>query len=198
MTSKSLFIVFEGIDGSGKSTLTKNVHREMNNLGYSAWLGHEPTDFETGIQIRKFLRHEVELNAEEQLNLFIEDRKLSVNRNILPQLEKGNHVILDRYYYSTAAYQGKNIFSAERILQLNLDNNFPTPDLLFYLDIIPGQAMARVNLRGKSESFEKLATLDKISKIYNHIIGNKAHRMDALLDPETLTTIALGIIESAL
>ena len=175
-----MFIVIEGIDGSGKSTLAENLCNELKKLGKKAQKFSEPTNFETGKYIRKFLKGEIELSKLEQIQAFISDRELSVKNNILPNL-KENYVVLDRYFFSTAAYQGSTEYSPEFILELNLNKKFPFPDLLFYLEINPSSALDRLKHRGgKLEIFESIQKLTEISENFQKILPNSTIRLNGL------------------
>jgi len=150
-----MFIVLEGIDGSGKTTLSENLIHALNSLETKSIRFSEPTKFESGIYIRKFLKGEIELSPTEQMEAFLLDREASVSINILPALHSKKIVVLDRYYYSTAAYQASEKISAEGILHLNLQKNFPKPDLLFFIDVKPEDAIKRIQQRGTTkEVFE--------------------------------------------
>src|SRR5690348_11605062 len=99
------FIVLEGIDGSGKSTQVKAIAAALRERGYEVVTTKEPTDNKWG----KILRNSAStgrLSAEEELETFIKDRKEHVEILIRPSLDAGKVVITDRYYFSTAAYQG--------------------------------------------------------------------------------------------
>ncbi|HNH07452.1 MAG TPA: dTMP kinase, partial [Leptospiraceae bacterium] len=108
---KPFFIVIEGIDGSGKSTLSKSLFSELSR-NMECCLFSEPTQFETGLKIRKHLKGEISLSKADLISEFLEDRKLSIERNIQPSLSQGKNVILDRYFYSMAAYQSDSSTSA--------------------------------------------------------------------------------------
>lgn len=193
----SKFIVFEGIDGSGKSTLSKNIFHILQNRNIDLDLFREPTSFETGIELRKFLQNKIHLSPEEQMKLFIADRKESVNRNILPGLQNKKFVLLDRYYFSTAAYQASSLNSPMEILQRNLVENFPKPNLIFFLDIDPELAMKRIHTnRDEIDVFENLEKLITIRENYLSILPKDTIFLDASLSPEELTDIAINKIES--
>jgi dTMP kinase len=193
----SKFIVFEGIDGSGKSTLSKNIFHILQNRNIDLDLFREPTSFETGIELRKFLQNKIQLSPEEQMKLFIADRKESVNRNILPGLQNKKFVLLDRYYFSTAAYQASSLNSPMEILQRNLVENFPKPNLIFFLDIDPELATKRIHTnRDEIDVFENLEKLITIRENYLSILPKDTIFLDASLSPEELTDIAIKKIES--
>jgi dTMP kinase len=178
---KPKLVVFEGIDGSGKSTLSTMVLHSLLERNFPIVKFNEPTNFETGIKIRKFLRKEISLNREEQIELFLLDRKDSLEKNVFPNLKAGNSVILDRYFYSMAAYQSDEAISPEKILDMNLSRNYPIPDLVIYLEINPEISLARTRRRNAAEHFENLETLKKVSQAYEKIIPKNALKLDATL-----------------
>ncbi len=178
---KPKLIVFEGIDGSGKSTLSTMVLHLLVERNFPIVKFNEPTNFETGIKIRKFLRKEISLTREEQIELFLVDRNDSLEKNVYPNLKAGNSVILDRYFYSMAAYQSDEAISPEKILEMNLSRNYPIPDLVIYLEINPEISLARTRRRNVAEHFENLETLKKVSQAYEKIIPRNALRLDATM-----------------
>ncbi|TGK12470.1 dTMP kinase [Leptospira fletcheri] len=184
------FFVFEGLDGSGKSTLSRHVFDLLSRKGVPSICFAEPTKFETGLYLRKFLSGELELSGEEQIGAFLKDREVSLQRNILPALNEEKIVLLDRYMYSTAAYQSGPEFSAREILERNRAYGFPEPDLLFYLDLEPKQALARLEGRKEAkERFESLGTLEKIRNSYESILPENTVRLDANRRPEELADL---------
>lgn len=181
------FYVFEGLDGSGKSTLCRQLLDRLASKGVPCISFAEPTKYESGIYLRKFLRGEIELTPEKQIEAFLADRQVSLERNILPALKEKKIVLLDRYMYSTAAYQAGKSFSAKEILQMNLDRGFPEPEKIFYLDLLPETALARLQGRGEEkERFETLGILRKISSAYEEILPENTVRLDANRTSEEL------------
>ncbi|EKR65108.1 dTMP kinase [Leptospira weilii str. 2006001853] len=191
---KPIFAVFEGIDGSGKSTLCKSLTERLTEHGIPSVNFTEPTNFETGKYLRKFLRGEIELGREEQINAFLNDREESLRQNILPSLESGRNVLLDRYMYSTAAYQSDDDLLPESIIEKNLNRNFRIPDLLFYLDLNPVIALERLNRRKEGkERFETLAQLEKIRSAYDRILPKETIRIDGEKGPDEIVLECLEI-----
>ena len=112
-------IVFEGIDGSGKTSLSKLFHAHLlANSVPTVWL-REPTDSALGMKIRRLAQDRESLSIEEELELFIQDRRWDVETNILPALRTGKTVVMDRYYYSNACYQGARGLDMDDILRTN-------------------------------------------------------------------------------
>ncbi|MDH3776874.1 MAG: dTMP kinase, partial [Desulfobulbaceae bacterium] len=99
-----LFIVFEGIDGTGKSTQLHLLAEKLRQLGYAVVATREPTNGPYGQKIRKLFVDRGSVSQEEELELFIADRDQHVKEIIKPALSDGCVVICDRYYLSTIAY----------------------------------------------------------------------------------------------
>lgn len=192
----SHFFVFEGIDGSGKTTLSKKIVEMLPvppNIN-KVW-HREPTDGIYGKQIRNFLSGRIELTTKEQMDLFIKDRSESVRNVIMPNLEKHNIIIQDRYIYSTAAYQGNSTLSAEEILEINYREGFPIPNQVFFLDITPEEAAERRALRGgKSEFFDEDQKQNLIYQNYMKILPENTIFLDATQSIEDLVTAVLESI----
>src|SRR3989344_6955784 len=105
--AKSLFIVLDGLDGSGKGEMIKRLNDYLVSKGFNVLATREPTDGKYGKQIRDILRKEKDAKsgAEKCLGLFVKDREEHLANEIEPFLKKGGIVICDRYYYSTIAFQ---------------------------------------------------------------------------------------------
>jgi dTMP kinase len=186
-----LFIVIEGIDGSGKSTLCENLFKLFINSGIPCVLNQEPTDGYWGKEIRKKLKQE-NTSAENFLELFIKDREDDVNKNILPCLEQKKLLLLHRYYYSNAAYQGAMGLSYKNIITENRKRNFPEPDRVYLLDLNPETAINRITARNKGteiEVFEKLEMLKNVRDIYSSIADEKFLFIDAAKNIDEITGI---------
>jgi dTMP kinase len=161
---QGLFISFDGLDGSGKSTQARNL---AEAFGDRAVLLKEPTDGHFGKTIRKIAstkRHRPLLEH----RLFIQDREWDIKYNIQPAIDAGNITIIDRYIVSNLAYQGALGISLNAILEDNSD--FPWPDLIIVLKIDVDTALKRIKKSKKTiELFEHKEYLQKVDKIINSI-----------------------------
>ncbi len=190
------FFVFEGIDGSGKTTVSKRIAERLKEKNQSVVWHREPTDGNYGKKIRSFLSGQATLSPKEQLELFVLDRIESVNSVILPHLEKGSLIIQDRYYYSTAAYQGGKDLSAEEILSLNENKGFPKPTQVFFLDLTPEEAKERRKYRGGTEeAFDEDKEQNRIYANYMKILPENTVFLDATQSIESLLDAIQEIIE---
>ena len=166
---RGFFIVFEGLDGSGKSTQAFLLKEFLCQEGYDAILLREPTEGAWGKKIRDLLSNGRKgISPKEELNLFIEDRKENIKKNILPAMKENKIVVQDRYYFSSIAYQGAIGLKPQEIRAMN-EAFALKPDLVFYLEIKPALGLKRIeaNRQGKRESFEKEPYLIKVKKIFD-------------------------------
>ncbi|HEX9636148.1 MAG TPA: dTMP kinase [Acidobacteriota bacterium] len=141
---RGLLITFEGIDGSGKSTQALLLAEHLESCGLPVRLLREPTQGVFGRKIRALASAGREqLNPEQELRLFVNDRLQDVLRNIRPALRQRRVVVLDRYYLSTVCYQGELGLDAERIRRAN-ESFAPRPDLILMLDLPVPEALRRI------------------------------------------------------
>lgn len=104
--NKGLLIVFEGIDGTGKSTQMSLLARYLREKGFAVIETREPTNGQFGQQIRALYTNRSGVSPEQELELFLADRREHVDNVLTPALQEGKIVLCDRYFLSTAAYQG--------------------------------------------------------------------------------------------
>lgn len=182
---KGLLIVFEGIDGTGKTTQLKMLVDRLTGMGFSVVATREPTDGKYGQKIRRLYADRDSCTPEEELSLFIEDRKEHVNKVISPALALGKIVISDRYYFSTAAYQGAAGHDPEKILEQN-EAFAPRPDLVLHLVVPIAVGIHRIkNLRNQTlNDFEKEESLKKVSLVFDSLDRDYIKRVDAALKVE--------------
>lgn len=195
-----LFVLLEGIDGSGKSTLADRVTRHFLDAGVPSLRLAEPTDGEWGRRIRAHLRAGDLPSPEEQLELFIEDRADDVARNIKPALAAGKLVVMDRYYYSNAAYQGAAGIPPERVIAANRARGFPDPDRVYLIDIGPEEALRRIDVRSGADehrqAFEKRQFLERVRAIYLAIADERFVVVDGSPEAETVARRIIDDVES--
>ena len=132
------------------------------------------------------------LSPEEELALFHDDRRDHVERLILPALEAGQTVILDRYYFSTMAYQGARGFDPQEIRRQN-EEFAPVPDFVFLLELPVEDALQRIGVRdGSGNEFEREENLRACAQTFAGLNDPFIHRIDASLTPEAMHEAILG------
>lgn len=154
---RGLFVVLEGIDGSGTTTQTTLLHEALKerNKYLDVLTTHEPWRSD---EIKRLLKHDKDAysNAERMAELYVEDRKQHQNRLILPALNQGVVIISDRHALSTYAYQGTQGVDPSVLRDLHLNAGIIDPDITFLLDVNYETARERISLRGESlEKFER-------------------------------------------
>lgn len=163
--AKGLLIVIEGIDGTGKSTQARRLGEWFASKGREVVLSREPTDGPWGKKLRESAASG-RLSPEDELEYFLKDRRQHVAEKIAPALAAGKVVILDRYYFSTMAYQGARGFDPAEIRRLN-EEFAPLPDLLLILDLDVDSAHRRIGHRGDSANeFEKRDNLERCREVF--------------------------------
>lgn len=168
---QGFFIVFEGIDGSGKTTQSLLLKEFLQNKGFDTILLREPTEGPWGKKIKDMLLNGRRgISPKEELNLFIEDRKYNINKNILPAVNSNKIIIQDRYYFSSIAYQGALGMDLQQIRALN-EAFALKPDLVFYLEIPPSEGLKRIDAarKNKRDTMEKEQYLLKVKEIFDSL-----------------------------
>lgn len=176
--SRGYLIVFEGIDGCGKTTQANLLYHAMSERGLSVMITREPSHSPYGQCIRTLASQGIRPDPQEELALFQADRKDHVARKINPALDSGRSVILDRYYFSTLAYQGARGLDV-RAIQSDNELFAPRPDIVFLLDIPISLAVERIAIRGQSTPFEKENVLKAVDAIFATFYAPYIVRIDA-------------------
>ena len=163
---KGILIAIEGIDGTGKSTQLKLLASYLRERGCEVVETREPTDGKYGQQIRQLFVNRDKFTLEEELTLFVEDRKQHVQEVIAPALAAGKVVLTDRYYFSTAAYQGAAGMDPAEVFSRN--NFAPRPDLVILLTMSPEVSLVRIQeLRGETlNDFEQEEQLRHVADLF--------------------------------
>lgn len=160
------FIVFEGIDGSGKSTAAKLLCEYLKEKGLPVILTKEPSlESEAGRKIREILTGKIKASVEERQRLFSEDRAHHVETVIMPALQDGKVVLSDRYFFSTFAYGMATGVDLEWLIELNKD--FVMPDIALLFEVSPNVGLSRIGRRGEgAELHDKLDILKRAGEAY--------------------------------
>ena len=149
--SRGVFVVFEGIDASGKSTVAKIIAER-----YGARFTFEPGDTAVGVDLRKWLLDAgTPMKPESEALLMLADRSHHVFSLIEPTLQSGNHIVADRYYASTLAYQGygRGLDLDELRAATDLAIGSTLPDVTILIDVTIEVASER-RVRDSKDRFE--------------------------------------------
>lgn len=181
------FIVFEGIDGAGKTTQIQLLAEHLRAEGRTVAITAEPTTSVTGKMLREALSGRDPRTASEMAALFVLDRiHHNVGEGGIEQLlAEGVDVICDRYYYSSLAYQGSQTdFEWVKAMNLNCPE-IRRPDICIFLDLEPKESLARIRSNRTSAEIEIYETEEILGAVRDKFlavldtIGDKVAVIDA-------------------
>lgn len=160
-----LLVAVEGIDGAGKTTVSATLAQWCGERGLLCALSKEPTSLGWGMKLRESAAAG-RLTLEEELDLFHKDREEHSLTSIQPALDEDAIMILDRYYWSTAAYQGARGAAIDEVMTFN-ESHFPIPDLVLLLDLPVETGQNRIRVRGdQPNAFEDVGALERCREIF--------------------------------
>ncbi|MFL2763159.1 MAG: dTMP kinase [Dehalococcoidia bacterium] len=199
-----LFIVFEGLDGSGKSTQIKALNDKLKLNNYDVISLREPGSTEIGDKVLEILESSQKLTPIMEFLLFSISRSAIINEKIMPNLNENKIVLCDRYFYSSIAYQGSG---------RNLDNDFihkinnkivddVVPDIVFYFDLTWEEKIKRKGI-DHSDRFEKEDKLfhENVRKSYLQMAETDSTKwivIDATLKMDEISEIIYAKISDIL
>ena len=183
--NRGRLIVLEGLDGTGKSTQLPRLAARLAASGREVVTTREPYDCAPGRKIRELAQRHAPVAAEEELALFVAQRRLHVRERIAPALARGAVVLSDRYFLSTVAYQGARGLDPVRLLAES-EAEFPLPDLVLLLVLPPADGLARVAARGGTAepAFERADFLARVREIFDALDRPYIERVDAAGAPD--------------
>ena len=204
MNNRGRFIVFEGIDGAGKSTPIDLLKQKLQADGRRVYCTAEPTESVSGGLLRDALGGVSKRTTCEMAAMFVLDR-IFHNVNPVHGIEKmladGIDVICDRYYYSSLAYQGSATdFAWVRDMNLNCPE-IRTPDVCIFLDLTPEQSMARIEggrvTKEIYETKEKLTQVrDQFYRVFEELKGrDRIEIVDASRSIEEIHEEIVGLLQ---
>ena len=199
--NKKLFIVLEGIDGSGTSTQSELLKEYFISQGEKAVISPEPSSGIIGNLIRQALKKRIlftkdaDLFDEQMAYLFAADRHDHLYNDVdgvFKLINDGFHVISTRYYFSSLSYNCQTPEQFNFVSKLN--HKFPNPDLAIYLDISPEVSLSRIKDRSLKEVYETKNKLSKVRKNYQNIFANYIDNLLIIDGTEDKTEISHKII----
>lgn len=192
---RNLFIAFEGIDGSGKSTQAKKLTEQLKAAGHKVYATFEPTDSPIGSLIRNIMKGRIKADHKTIAGLFVADRLdhlLNETNGLVQKMKEGYTVITDRYYFSSYAYHGTHM-DMDWVINANaMSAEILKPDLNIFIDVPPELSMQRLeNNRSSIELYETLENLkmvrlkyleafDKLKASEHIFITDGSHSVDAI------------------
>lgn len=198
----SLFVTFEGGEGSGKSSCLAKVAKDLQNAGYEVVITREPGGTPISEQIRNVIldKANTDMDPMTEALLYAASRRQHLVQKILPALRKGKIVLCDRYLDSSLAYQGgARGLGIEKILALNqyaIDGQYP--DLTLFFDLEPEVGLERIEENSNREvnrlDLEKLSFHHKVRDSFLKLMGmfpDRYVRIDASKSREEVENSAL-------
>jgi len=180
-----VLVNLEGIDGCGKSTQSKLLLEKLEGEGEKVIILKEPTKRPHGQKLWDMLHGKRKATNEEILELFVLDRKQHVEEKIEPALDSGGVVLMDRYYYSSMAYQVAGGIDVEEIREKH--EFAPKPDVVLIFDLPVSVALERVKGHSDADEFEKEEHLEKVREAYLDLENDPLVRIvDATGTPEEI------------
>jgi dTMP kinase len=180
-----VLVNLEGIDGCGKSTQSKLLLEKLEGEGEKVIILKEPTKRPHGQKLWDMLHGKRKATNEEILELFVLDRKQHVEEKIQPALDDGGVVLMDRYYYSSMAYQIAGGIDVEEIREKHAFA--PKPDIVLIFDLPVSIALERVKEHSDADEFEKEEHLEKVREAYLDLENDPLVRIvDATGTPEEI------------
>ncbi|MCC6128806.1 MAG: dTMP kinase [Acidobacteria bacterium] len=202
---RGLFITFEGIEGSGKSTQMARTAEILRKRGLPVVSTREPGGTPLGLQLRRLLL-EVDgvMDPRTELLLMVADRRQHLTESIEPALSRGQIVLCDRYSDASRAYQGGGRKLGEDLVDILHEHLCPlSPDRTILLDCPPDVALARVLARNAGDrdrmEREDLEFHERVRASYKKLARKESSRflvIDGTQDPDSISSEILSEIEN--
>lgn len=186
--NRGTLIALEGIDGSGKSTQARLLANWLGRRGCHVCSLREPTHGPHGMRLRQLMAADRQsVTPQQEFQLFLDDRREDVEKNIQPALDRGEVVIMDRYYLSSIAYQGALGLDPAEIRRANEDFA-PKPDLIIIFALPVAEALRRIRASrpGGENLFEREEYLERVLANFNALQDPTIRAVDASLGVEAL------------
>ena len=200
-------IVFEGPDGSGKTTILKKVNQKLSKQGYKLMLVREPGGTEISEKIREIIidNDNVNMSAKTESLLFAASRAQLIDEKIRPGLENGKIILCDRFVLSSLTYQGVGrglgIEEVKAINDFATDNIRPDLTIFFNIDYKTALVRKRENFSADRLENEDFNFHKKIFDAYLNIAqkyNRDIKQVDATRSIEKVSSDVLNLIKNLL
>ena len=198
-----MFVSFEGVDGSGKSTQARLLQEHLAQLGREVVMTREPGGTELGEQLRRLVLDGPEISPWAEASLFAASRAEHAARVIRPALERGADVICDRFVDSSLAYQGiARGLGLERVLELNLtvlEGLLPSRTFVLAVEAVTASARREDEpdrIEREGDRFQA-----EVGRAYEELAARFADRvelLDGALPPEELAAVVRARVKDLL
>ena len=202
--NRGCFIVFEGCDGSGKTTVSQGVYQNLIAKGYPVIYTREPGGIDIAEQIRKVILDpkNTEMDSRTEALLYAASRRQHLVQKVLPALNEHKIVICDRFLFSSLAYQGyaRNI-GVDEVLKINefaIEGHMP--DTTIFLDVLPEVGLSRISTRTFKDRLDQ-ENIDFHQRVFdgymlvNERFGQDVVKFDANRTPEEIINEITAYIE---
>ncbi len=194
-----ILVAVEGIDGAGKTTQVGLLRDALVRAGEEPVISKEPTGGKWGRLIKESATTG-RMSPVEELEAFVKDRTEHFETLIDPALLEGRIVILDRYFYSSIAYQGSRGANVTEVASI-MQERFPVPDAVYVLDVDPHLSVHRIaHSRNETPNhFEDRKNLSRAREIFNSLKGDEIHPIDGAMSIQAVHSAILdNFIDGAL
>ena len=195
---KGKFIVFEGNEGTGKSTHIKRLSKYLDSIGHKHIITREPGGTDFGEKIREILLDaKSELDPLSEALLFYSSRIMNYRNIILETINKGETVLCDRFHFSTIVYQGmcencKEVSDLHGVLDSYFSEHI---SLIVYLDADVETCLRRMNRRSVSDKFEAQGKefISKVKESYDNLFSSnkKVFRVDTAHNADIVSDLIM-------
>ncbi len=201
----SLFITFEGIDGSGKTLQIKLLKEKLENIGLDVLVAREPGGTKIGEKVRNIVidKNNTEMSYTTEALLYATSRAQLVDEVLKPALAEGKIVVLDRFVDSSIVYQGKvRGLGEELIVDINkYATNGLVPDITFLLDVTPEVSIKRRNKRFNVDRLESEGAefFQNLRHEYLHLASKERKRIvviNSAMSPNTTNKIISKVLKN--
>ncbi len=168
---KGVLIAFEGIDGCGKSAMARMLGEWLRERDVKILYTFEPTDLTYGRKLRESFVARERLIPRRELELFRKDRMEHVEQYLRPALAEGRVILLDRYYYSSMAYQGSRGYKSPEEIHNMMTAFSPKPDLTLLFTVTLATAQKRITHLRKDDPnlLERMDNLTRVKQVFDEM-----------------------------